>query len=487
FLEKIKINKLNDEKYKNNFEVYNSSIHEIKALEELNIVKDWNEFFSNTTSGFLKFFLNYLRYKELKEYNLSENGNIKFKVSDFYNSSEIMRDNLVILNASSNILAQNENNFLLSNKQRDKLTLKRVEDNKLIEKYKFMRNILNSKNTLVFSKKSLEDNISESSYMEELVLKYNLKIKEANFSEKNLNKVIKGIFDSKVEKIQDFSQRKFPINFKNEKLKMEEDDFSELSSLSYYRYNRIKDCQYRYFLEFLVGLEKRDYEIEKQMNVMVFGSLVHEIFAKIVKKENLINSLEEDEIDVIINNVLDDYDLKINNYFEKYYNNILFKKVKKSVKNFLNGFNKRRSAKINELYTELSLKEWIKKYNLKDKKKIFYNSKYSNFYLNGRVDFLALTEKMNYIVDFKTGGSNTEQLDLYELMLFSENNEVKLKKMIYNVIDEKFKSSYKSKEKFASDLREELEKFTKKNYYTRIYKSRCNTCPYSDICKVVRK
>ena len=486
FFKNIDLSKLNDKVFKNNYDVYYSSIHEIESLAEMDIIDNWKNYFNNLAEGFMKFFLNYLRFKEVKEFDLC-NKNPFFKISSFKTAPEITREKLSIINASSNILTQKENDFILSNKQRENLGLIKADEKNLIEKYYFMRHVLSSDQTYIFSKKDLENNISESSYVEELALKYNLDINEPNFNKNNFNTIIKQIFKNDQEKLHDFTQRDLPPNFKNEKLIMEKNDFSDYSSLSYYRFKRIKDCQYRYFLEYMIELQKNDFEVDKQISVMVFGSLVHEIFAKIIENVDLSLELNTEKINKITEEVLNKYDLKINNYFKRYYNNILFEKVKKSVNFFLKDLRKKPESQLKEILIELSNKDWVEKMDSNTTKNIFYENDFSKFYLNGRVDLLLRTEKKNFIIDFKTGGSDTDQLDFYELMLFPENDQTIVAKMIYSVLEEKFNSSYKSKIEFSSDIKEELNKFMEKKIYTRIYKSRCNNCPYYDICRVVLK
>ena len=485
FLDQLDLNKLNSMIFKNDLKIFYSSIHEIKTLSQMKIIDNWKNYFNNLAKGFLKFFLNYLRYKEIKEFE-NNDKNASFKISDFKSAAEIKRKNLAIINTSSDVLNQKDNNFILSNKQLNNLGLPKSEKDNLIEKYYFMRHILSSDNAYVFSKKNLEENISESAYMEELALKYNLKIQRPHYNNNHFNKVIEQVFYND-QNLRKGSGRNFPPNFKNEKLLMEKDDFLDYSSLSYYRFKRMKDCQYRYFLEFIIGIDKNDYEVAKQMNVMVFGSLVHKIFAEIMKDVNLNLELKNKNLDKITEKVLTKYDLKINNYFEKYYNEVLFEKVKESALFFLKEISRMKKSKTKEILTELSNKEWKEKSETVDDINIIFENKFTKFYLNGRVDLLLKNASENFIIDFKTGGKDTDQLDFYELMLYPDNNQIQVKKMIYNVIDEKFNTSYKSKEKFKSVIKEELNEFMKEREYTRIYKSRCENCPYYDICRVVLK
>ena len=486
FLNDIDLSKLNDELFENNYEIFYSSLHEIKAISKMKIIDDWKNHFNNLAIGFLKFFLNYFRYKEVKKINIKNNKAL-FKLSSFESAAELKRDHLSIINASSDNLSKKEYNFILSEKQREVLGLNQSEDKNIIEKYYFMRHILSSDQAYIFSIKNIEENISESAYMEELSLKYNLEIEEPYFSNKDFNKIIREIFNSNQKSIHEFSEKEFPVDFKNEKLTMEKNDFTEFSSFSYYRFKRMKDCQYRYFLEHIINLEKIDLKIDKQLSVMVFGSMVHEIFARILENVNLNFELNNKTIDEITDEVLKKYNLKINNYFERYYNNVLFEKVKESAIFFLKEVQKKTKKEIQEIFIEISNKDWRKKSNFKQKSNIIYENDFSKFYLNGRVDLLLKIKDKNIIIDFKTGGSNTEQLDFYELMLFPEESQNQVEKMIYNVIDEKFNNSFKNKNEFAVDVKKELDHFMKDNNYSRIYKSRCNNCPYYDICRVVLK
>jgi CRISPR/Cas system-associated exonuclease Cas4 (RecB family) len=61
------------------------------------------------------------------------------------------------------------------------------------------------------------------------------------------------------------------------------------------------------------------------------------------------------------------------------------------------------------------------------------------------------------------------------------------RKAIYNVFDQAFEHSYNKVEK-ENSLGAELEELTELLFaageYERIYKSRCQRCPYQDICRV---
>lgn len=492
FLEKLDITKINDRLFSDNLQAYVSSLHEMSSLRETEIIDDWNKYFSDKAQGLFKFCLNYFRYKEVKEINDNERTETQIKIEDLINAGEYKRKNVGIINASSGIIPSKVNDFILDDSQRKKLGLRIIDDKQLEERYYFMCHVLNSEQADIFCLRSIEDNISESSFAEELALEYNLEIKEAEYGSGELNEVLEQVFGWPGESFYQDSERNIPADFSQEKLIKTKKDFSgDISSLSYYRYKHMKNCQYRYYLQYLASLEEMNVEVDRQMSMLVFGTMVHEIFAEVVERANVELVLDKVEIDDIVESIWRDYDLKINNFFRKYYNRVLKEKVKDSALFFLNEFKKRSGGGVQDLLLEWSPeKTW---------ENVFYSSELVDFYLNGRIDLLARGENVDYIVDFKTGGSNNDQLNLYDLMLEMAEGEnedgpgdkgdkVKRKeKMFYNVMDEKLKKSYKNKEKFRNKLQDVLDEFTENNFYKREYTSQCKRCPYYDICRVVIK
>lgn len=63
---------------------------------------------------------------------------------------------------------------------------------KNIKKYRFIQGIFNSKSSTIFVNKNMENEIERSSFLEELMLKYNLSVEKENLlSSEDIYKILK--------------------------------------------------------------------------------------------------------------------------------------------------------------------------------------------------------------------------------------------------------------------------------------------------------
>jgi len=104
-----------------------------------------------------------------------------------------------------------------------------------------------------------------------------------------------------------------------------------------------------------------------------------------------------------------------------------------------------------------------------------------NLGIKGRGDLVIEGSVNNYIIDIKTGGSNSEQLPFYERLYFEENQSTK--KFIYNAWDSKLAENVNILT--TDELKMDLKTFVEKEKYTRAEKiGTCRTCDYVDICRM---
>ena len=219
---------------------------------------------------------------------------------------------------------------------------------------------------------------------------------------------------------------------------------------------------------------------------MALGILTHEIFGELIvyARDHKI-----DPVDIpvgsrkkIIQEAIEENKLKIDRDYLNYYQQIIFKSLEKSFIHFAELLQKY----LPEDYQDI-LVEWPEWDYQRQK---FFTAQQIDFYLSGRIDLLLLNHNEYFIIDFKTGSGDRKQLDFYSLMLrqnYKEKLPPESRKAIYNVFDQGFEHSY-NKEKKEDGLGEEIEELTAKLFaageYERIYKSRCQRCPYQDICRV---
>ncbi|ADL12908.1 PD-(D/E)XK nuclease family protein [Acetohalobium arabaticum] len=482
YLEGLVVEKLADNRYKNDLNIFFGSLAELNSITEMGIVDSWNQYFTNNAQGLFLLILRYLRFKRV-ETTVDDSG-AEVEVKDLLTSSFVNRNRIMMLNVVEGIVPRAEEAaFLLTESQRTQVGLKTYQQQRLEMKYKFFRHLLSSEQAVIFSLKNEEQNIAVSSFIEELQLKYNLPTKEVEITGADYPEIIKSIFDCDScllgvdEKLADkYSDR----------LEIEAEDFAnQRLSLTYYKYSTLKRyCSYRFYLEQLAGLEAEQMEFSRELSPKVLGILVHRVF------EEMINRVgdrikdggykpEKEVIKEVITEKVASFDLKIPGYYEEYYEEVIFKAVQESVEYFLTVLPDRVKGNIKDIVTE-----WMP---AQDESRVFMESEEVEIQLNGRIDLVIETDESKHIIDYKTGRGNTEQLDLYSL-LYNQELEAgeMIDKSIYNVMDQKFDRGYRgSEERFRDKLRNLLEEaIIDSKEYQGQFKSRCKRCDYIDICKV---
>jgi len=459
-------------------EKFNDSLLELKSIEEMGIVKSWQDYYSDQAAGLFSLFLNHLSFKSIR---LSKNDEAAEFLS-LENAPQIKRKKLLINNVIQENFAQKNNGlYFLSEKQLKNNGLLLKHKSQLQKKYKFLRHILNAEQTIIYTVENEEQNISPAVILEELSLNYGLNYNQSKINILSEKEILNNLFnyqtevDLKVNNSADFNQN----------MKLEKDDFGSSFNFSYYKYKYLKDCYHRFYLEQLVRLDT-SLEIKASLSLMALGILTHEIFGELIiyaRDHNL------DPVEIpaasrkkIIQKTIEDNKLKIDRDYLSYYQQIIFKSLEESFIHFAELLQKYLPADYQDILVEWP--EW----NYQRQK--YFTSQQTNFYLSGRIDLLLLNEAEYFIIDFKTGSGDRKQLDFYSLMLrqnYQDQLPPESRKAIYNVFDQAFEHSYNKVEK-EERLGEELQQLTELLFtageYERIYKSRCQRCPYSDICRV---
>ena len=480
FLEDIDIELLNDREFKNNHEQYFDSLVELCSLDKMGLVSSWSKYFDSRAAGLFRLIINYLRYKKVKK--IEEDDEQTLEIKNMNCAEDVKRDLVYILNANSGVIPNPPGkDFLLTEKQREKIGLPTSKKNRIKEKYNFYRHILNCNKVIIYYLENIDKNQTASSFVEELKLHYNLETKEPEVSIENYTEVVNSIFSPEGNP---YSEYLLSHNSETDILGIEQIDFpDEGFSISYYKFNRLKDCYYRFYLEHIAGLEEEKIEFEEKLNRKVLGIIVHEMFEDIIrqlKEEIQTGELKpnKDLIDEVVSQKIDSYSLKIPNYFLSYYQNIIIPRIQRSIKSFFSNIKRKTGKNIDRVLTE-----WTPGNDGN-----FIEHEKTSFYLNGRIDLVFYTDSETHLVDFKTGGGNMKQLDFYSLLIESDlDGERRIRKHIYSVMDEKLKEGYSKPEKLEEKLDNEIREFIDGDQYTAIYKTRCKRCEYQDICRVVIK
>ena len=485
YLDSLELDSLADPLYKDEVDQFYDGLIELTAIEKMGLVDNWKRFFSRSAQGLMDLILNYLSYKTIS-INIDVEKE-RLLLQDFQLAPADSRQNLVILNASQGELPVGGSRaFLLNPEQREELGLPTARDEQNWQRYYFFRHILTAEEAVIFALDNQDENLSPGSLMEELKFKYGLEYRESPVKRSDYLRFFNNIFEDKTGYNFGSCERD---EYRTDLRQNLVEETAGRTSLTYYKYNRIKDCYHRYYLEHIIGFDAGLGLPDKAMNPMVFGIMVHELMDKAVtelKPEITANRADievlSDRVEELVDRIIDKYYLFYDQRFKGYYKEIIKPKLVASVFSFIEGLFRRLPA---SSVDNLSDWDWKLEYTPENKEAGFYKGHGMEFYLNGRIDLLIETDQEEVLVDFKTGSGSVEQLDFYSLLL--DNGDTIEKKYIYNIMDELFQSANSNTgNELAEKIRLELEDLTYSEYYSRIYKSRCEKCPYLTICQVVK-
>ncbi|NLY88631.1 MAG: Dna2/Cas4 domain-containing protein [Firmicutes bacterium] len=518
FLAGLDLSLLNDRHLAKNIIRYFDALLELESLEELGIVSDWKNYFSRTALGLLRLALNYLGYKKVKPIRDPELEATAVRMTGLREAPDRPWETLVIINASHGVIpAVSGENFLLTDGQRARLGLPAAQERKLAEKYAFFRPVFSSKKAVIFSLKNLEENLTPSSFVEELRLHYGLSPVEAPVKARQLPEVTAGIFAvpdraaaAAALELEDTAAGHAPVNGRpgdqpgsrspaaavsggamngdtalaNDWPPVETADFpGKRFSLSYYKYKALSECHFKFYLQYISGVEEMITPVTglhtRILSPPLFGSLVHELFAEVLNRAGPALGLSPEAIDEIIRDkLIYSWGPKINDYFFKYYQELFLRKIKESLLNFLAILGRRGKKKpVRDLKSE---------WRPRKTGAPFYRHEITDVYLSGRIDLLLDTGDTLRVVDFKTGAGHSSQLDFYALLLKeATGTEARIEREIYDVLKEKLQPGTVDGEKeLAAIIREELtELFASRTYQGVEKPSLCRNCPWLDLCR----
>jgi hypothetical protein len=297
---------------------------------------------------------------------------------------------------------------------------------KLRDKYYFYRLLANSDNAPVFSLSNLEENIEISSFLEELKL-FDL-IEEVKLPNTNLYKQVFAAIlkdnDDPVPNQDDISDEFFTIPFDKTDLRNNE------LSLSYYKWEKLKNDPFAFYFEFIAGLQKRDPILSLDFSNKLIGTISHSVFTMIW--ERLIEVYNGNKIhhnfffntkqyvDQAIEHFVK-YKMKYispHNYSENYFKHIFIPILKEGIANFF--YRLHNDLKFTDEYITVFPETG------KTEQKKFFKLDEIEIYLRGRTDLrIHSADDISHIFDYKTGSINSgkikrynEQLQFYEFISY---------------------------------------------------------------------
>ena len=457
------------------FDTIYDKIYEILGLlnsnENIDFFKKFNKFFkSNLGRNIFTLFFNYLnkiviysiqkntnKNKELKNLNL-----IKYSTKNIENPGIIYTD-------SQTLPKIKVNNNLFTEQQKIKLGLRTNEDEILIQKYRFFQNLLSLNKIDIYSMVDSDNNIDFSAFVYEFINKYDAL--ENNMD--NLKQFFKGMA-LKEKDDNDFQNTSFFKAYSKAKT----DFINNKLEIGAYDYMLLKKNETFFLLAKICGIKSSDEMVaDVGISVKILGIILHLTLEKIFK-ENWKNILQSSENLLISDNVIEDYlekiiskeKLKIESFMSNYIKEVLIPRFVSNIEKFL-------KILYEELKGEKILRIQAEK-DTKTEKKVYLKYNEIEVFLDGRADLLIETSKARYIIDFKTGGYNKEQLEFYEIMFYGSDNSLPVYSAVYNFWDEQESKKFKFEDNLVENLadkdrefKEFLIEFLKEGFYTLPKKS----------------
>ena len=412
---------------------YFEALSEMTVLEDFSFDNLWKKFFNgNISASLLKMFLKYLDKKaislDLEEIDEQEEEK-RYKINTFSAISDMKKKNIIFLNLQDTFPKVKVNNYLFSKGQRMSMGLPVVEKERLKEFFRFFNNIFGAENIYLSYVKNLDENTDCAGIIEEIKLKYEVKPKfessQGEISEGEELNFIKKYFTPKGEKWEKKDIGKFiQSKLTKDRKKLKE----EKLSLGYYSFEKLRDFEYGYYIEKMIGNTELE-EISDRIDPLLFGNIIHAFYEKIVKDNKEIIEKKEyvtdmQEIKNTLSNILAAFEYKIPAEFIRFYREVSFDEIAKSIKKFLDAL---KNGTIEELEKVTDFEIYSEEKVRHKLEKGLENIKYHNVLINGIMDLYIKVDKHEILIDYKSGNLDKdrlkkaqEQLDFYSIILGDE-------------------------------------------------------------------
>ncbi|MCL2063913.1 MAG: PD-(D/E)XK nuclease family protein [Candidatus Cloacimonetes bacterium] len=428
-------------------EIFYEILSNIHGIEDFGIVRDWKEIFPSTPSqpiiiNLLRFFVEFLK-PSLVSFQSETQGQIKF--CTLLDTRNIVYENLVFLNVTEGILPKAKSvDFLFNEKQREIIGLKTYDDIRQREKYYFMRLILSTRECHIFYTENEDENVEKSSFVEELEIIFPNIINRYQCEDKGYVEMWE---DKKFQVDKSFSKSVkdviSPISHDFCILPSSFDtDFQTpfVIKLNTYTISELIRDPFYWFINSNLGFKRFQYPVKDRLDNKILGIIVHTFLEKIflLIKANIMNNqsekgkrfislgqyregLNDKNLDEVYQELI--YKQNIykfpHDFSGKYFEKVLFPIVKKRIKSFFLESELVNISDNSIVNMEILIPETL-----------FLETDDYKVFLSGKPDMVITTldnqaistQKINHIIDFKTGKEDKSQLYLYQWLL-SKNTE----------------------------------------------------------------
>lgn len=484
FKNEISLDKFIQKEYGDVFEKFFEIFGIMKENENMSIHKNFKSYFDgNLGIALLKLTIQYMKDIAVtsNEKVDSERVIIKNIESALYanETKHLFRDQgrfsktNFFIDITSDLMPGNiKDDLIFTEKQRKELNLTTKEEKREIKKYRFFQMIFTNRNSVIFTKKNEDKGIDISPFIDELCIKYDLKINSAPIElNKSIEILKKSIPSSVIGNLE----------FKKGEFSKEESDFKDNRlNIGAYDYDNLVKCPLKFYFQKLAQLiPEKDSEVD-YLNKQFLGTMVHKILENIVRdiwKDVLSKGIYEIDREIIveaINREIKNNRSKILVQMDIYLQEILIPLLSENIEIFF--------KKLASKYRNINIRRFQGEKDA-GKNTPFIQDKI-DVYLRGKADLVIESDIGNEIIDYKTGGAQEAQLDYYSIILFGD--ETKAEKTIFNVIKGDMKAPDKV-ELTKEGLKENILEFLDNPFYIRnekknVCENNGHSCEYIDIC-----
>ncbi|MBN1542288.1 PD-(D/E)XK nuclease family protein [candidate division KSB1 bacterium] len=403
-------------------------LSDFAAIEAFPLVQSWTDFWSlggapttqslQTAMNILRLFLEYMKAKQIHLFE-KQPFETPVRLTDLLDTRNMSYSSVALLNLVEGSLPHGRKSpYLFTDPQRKLLNLKTFEEVKQREKYYFFRLLFSSARVYLFTCANQEQNIEMSSFVEEILL---------DFPKAKLNQApghCFGVVHAGISKPAFPRHRYRPPQEPDFFYLPYRDDFSRELYLSYTRFDALKTNAFAYYLRYMCGIQKLPKTLEMDYSSRLIGNIVHdamnEYWQSLSANKNQLQLESTDFDEKKWNQALQavmseraDYDLKLpHNYTNIYFQQILLPLIAENFSRFASFMLKKWRGRSLMVFPEKKWETGPDKLLMTPEQ----NDLFCQVWIHGRADLRLhdAEERTFQILDYKTGKSDSLQLDWYE-------------------------------------------------------------------------
>ena len=432
------------------------------SIEELGLVTDWERVFSAggtaLAADIWKLWLDHLGGASISQY--ASPSSPLFDCANLMDSRNIQYDEAIVLNCVEGILPANpEAVWLLNETQRKKLGLKHYDIVRQWERYYFLRLVLSSKSCVLHCYGNAERDLEPGSYLTELDQHLKSASWEAVKYERLQSDLPAGLLSQARQLVRPRSRFADQTDASRICGKIEgedfmslpcepEKDFGEGIKSAYYDLKSLAANPFAWYIQNLRGLRQRELLPRQTITPMLFGSIMHGFLSEVLQplggNHNGTKRLrdafcDENALKLKLEELLSssEFDHKLpQNYNRDFLFGVISDCLVRSVRDFyyqwlepnLYGYSFRLIPEQERMTNE----EWQYKTLLSFGPQGEYKLE-----IHGKADLRISLPGQDFIVDFKTGKGDAEQLIFYEYFYYRLDPEYQnqLNSLFWMILD----------------------------------------------------